>query len=42
LAIERAGELLTIPKASDTILSEDVLVVFGQLKNIKALANSDK
>ena len=42
LAIERAGSLLTIPKASDTILSEDVLVVFGQLKNIKTLANSDK
>ena len=37
LAIERVGQLLAIPKATDEILAEDVLVIFGQLKNIKEI-----
>lgn len=37
LAIERGPELLTVPKATDIILSEDVLVIFGQLKGLKSL-----
>ncbi|MFH1691213.1 MAG: TrkA C-terminal domain-containing protein [Candidatus Omnitrophota bacterium] len=37
LAIERAGELLTTPKGSDMILTEDVLVIFGKMKDIKGL-----
>ena len=40
LAIKRPSELLAAPKASDVILSEDVLVIFGQMKGLKSLAES--
>ncbi len=39
LAIERGKELLTPPVGLDTILPEDVLVIFGQFKRLKALIN---
>ncbi len=37
LAIERAGELLTVPKGNDTIQSEDILIIFGKMKDAKKL-----
>lgn len=37
LAIERGEGLLAVPKAGDMILPEDILVIFGQLKGMKAL-----
>ncbi len=39
LAIERGKEVLTVPKAHDVILPEDVLVIFGQLKGLKILTS---
>ena len=39
LAIERGGQLLAVPKGNDTILSEDILVIFGQLKGLKTLVD---
>lgn len=39
LAIERPGELLTVPKGHDVILAEDILVIFGQLSGIKSIIN---
>jgi hypothetical protein len=39
LAIERDKQLLTVPGGHDTILPEDVLVIFGQFKGLKALVN---
>ena len=39
LAIERDKQLLAVPGGHDIILSEDVLVIFGQLKGLKALIN---
>ena len=37
LAIEREGEFISVPKASDIILSEDVLVIFGDISRLEAL-----
>lgn len=40
LAIEREGHLLAVPAASEKILPEDVLVIFGQPKGLKSLVNA--
>jgi len=37
LAIERNEEFITVPKASDKILVEDVLVVFGNISKLEGL-----
>lgn len=37
LAIERNGKFISVPKASDTIIVEDVLVVFGNISRLKNL-----
>lgn len=37
LAIERSGEIISVPKASDKILIEDVLVVFGNISKLESL-----
>jgi hypothetical protein len=37
LAIERGGEIISVPKASDMILEEDVLVVFGNTSQLENL-----
>lgn len=37
LAIERSEEFISVPKASDTILPEDVLVIFGDISRLEAL-----
>ncbi|MBL7130131.1 MAG: TrkA C-terminal domain-containing protein [Candidatus Omnitrophica bacterium] len=37
LAIERNGKFITVPKASDKVLVEDVLVVFGNIAHLKSL-----
>lgn len=38
LAIERDEEFISVPKAGDTILSEDVLVIFGDMSRLEALS----
>lgn len=40
LAIERDKQLLTVPGGHDMVLPEDVLVIFGQFKGLKALVDS--
>ncbi|MFC1646128.1 cation:proton antiporter regulatory subunit [Candidatus Omnitrophota bacterium] len=37
LAIERNGKFISVPKANDTILVEDVLVVFGNISRLESL-----
>lgn len=37
LAIERNSEMISVPKASDTISVEDVLVVFGNISKLESL-----
>jgi hypothetical protein len=37
LAIERGSEIISVPKASDMILEEDVLVVFGNTSQLENL-----
>ncbi|MFC1709705.1 cation:proton antiporter regulatory subunit [Candidatus Omnitrophota bacterium] len=39
LAIERADEFISVPKASDKILIEDVLVVFGNISRLENLVS---
>ncbi|MFH0877718.1 MAG: TrkA C-terminal domain-containing protein [Candidatus Omnitrophota bacterium] len=40
LAIKRGEELISVPGATDEILSEDVLVIFGEWKGLKTLADA--
>ncbi len=37
LAIEREDEFISVPKASDKILEEDVLVVYGDISHLEQL-----
>jgi len=38
LAIERQGNLIPVPKADDIVKKDDILVVFGPIKNISSYA----
>lgn len=38
LAIERGEKFISVPKAGDTILPEDVLVIFGDISRLKELS----
>ena len=42
LAIERAGEILGVPRASDVILPGGILVIFGRRRGLKALVGHEK
>lgn len=42
LAIERGHDLLAVPRAGDTILPDDILVMFGSAKGFKLLVHGDK
>lgn len=35
LAIERGGDLITIPRGSDKLVRDDILIVFGNVNSIK-------